>query len=152
MSEHARRGTAYKTFLKMQAQETDDCILWPYSKAKAGYGQVLGQTTHRLSCEMTYGPAPFPKAEAAHSCRNRHCFNPRHLRWATPAENNADKLRDGTHNRGSRQGQSRLTEDDVRLIRYQVAKGTKQSVFVKHFGVDPTTISRVVLRKNWAWL
>lgn len=150
------RRTRYDEFLDMQAQETDDCILWPYAKVPDGYGQVRVNgavwQTHRLSCEIWYGSPPTPHHEVAHSCRNRHCFNPKHLRWATRTENQLDRIADGTHNRGERCGQSKITEDDVRLIRYEVGRGTPQAVFARHFGLATRTVSMIVRRETWAWL
>lgn len=145
--------TKYDEFLEMQAQDTDDCVLWPYSKTHNGYGQVWAggklRRTSRLSCEMAHGGAP-DGHEAAHSCRNRHCFNPRHLRWATRSENASDQIKDGTEVRGQRHGMTKLTEDDVRMIRYQTLhRGTQQAVFVKHFGMSAGAISMIVSRKNW---
>lgn len=148
--------TRYDEFLEMQAQETDECILWPYSQNGDGYGQVraIGRKrhTHRLSCETAHGPALFTGAQAAHSCRNRHCFNPRHLRWATPAENEADKIADGTDNRGWGTPGAKLTEFDVRAIRHYVKCGTKQSVLASHYGVRHQTIYNVVTGRCWAWV
>lgn len=54
---------------------------------------------HRLMCVFVNGDCPPDKNEAAHSCGNRKCVNPAHLRWATYEENGADKIIHGT-NRG----------------------------------------------------
>lgn len=149
--------TRYDEFLAMRQQETDDCILWPHGKSSNGYGQiwVSGQqaSTHRLSCEMAHGAPPTPEhTGAAHSCRNRHCLNPRHLRWATPTENQNDRIKDGTSIRGERHGMAKLTEFDVRAICHYVKCGTQQKVLADHFGVTQTQISRIVHRKSWTHL
>jgi hypothetical protein len=36
-------------FLRMLAQETDDCILWPYAVHGGGYGLVAIDPTHKES-------------------------------------------------------------------------------------------------------
>lgn len=147
----APKGEARRIFLEMQATQTDECVRWPYGKSD-GYGQLHGpRHTHSLSCEISHGPPP-PGAHALHSCRNRDCFNPRHLRWGTPTENQADRIRDHTDNRGTRNGAARLTEFDVRAIRHYVGCGTKQRVLVDHYGVSPMCISQIITGRTWGWL
>lgn len=146
--------TRYDEFLDLQSQETDDCILWPYCKARSGYGQIRAngrtQHTHRLSCEMAHGEPPTPEhTDAAHSCRNRHCLNPRHLRWATRAENMADAIRDGTTTSGEKSSTAKLTEQDVLAIRYYAKQGTKRGVMAQQYGVSHRAISMIVSRDNW---
>lgn len=146
------RRSRYDEFLEMQAQQTNDCILWPYTTSR-GYGRVGihggTQYVHRLSAEAAHGPAPFPDAQAAHSCRNRHCFNPRHLRWATPKENQQDRLRDGTDHNGDRCPTARLAPLDVYMIREMIRQGIPQHMIAGEFSVDPSTVSRIHTKSTW---
>jgi len=99
----------------------DECLLWPYGKNSAGYGRLTlngnKRLVHRMACEHVHGPAPSESHEAAHNCGVRACCNPRHMRWATPRENAADRVLHGTDNRGERHANSKLTEAMVRTIR-----------------------------------
>jgi hypothetical protein len=84
----------------------EDCLLWPYGRDGWGYGRIWidGRThnVHRLACEMEHGLPSDARLEAAHSCGNGHlaCVNRKHVRWATPKENSADKFVHGTMYRG----------------------------------------------------
>jgi hypothetical protein len=134
---------------------SDDCLNWPYVRANYGYGEVAvdgrKRLAHRIVCEVVYGPAPDGKNDAAHSCGNRLCCNPRHLRWATRAENVADTRQHGTISRGERNGHAKLTEADVRFIR--TLKGNLTSTEIaKKFGVSRGSIGKILSGKNWSWL
>lgn len=78
-----------------------ECLLWPFKRVYPnGYGayntRQLATTAHRFVCRLAHGEPPQPKLQAAHSCGNRLCCNPRHLRWATCRENLADRKAHGT--------------------------------------------------------
>lgn len=52
--------------------------------------------------------------------------------------------------RGTDNGRSKLSEDDIRSIRRQYAEGARQVDLAAQFRVAQTLISRIVLRKQWA--
>jgi hypothetical protein len=136
------------------AYDGNECLIWPYARIKAGYAQLGGgKYVHRLACEELYGPPPTPEHEAAHSCGNGHlgCVAKRHLSWKTHAENMADKLIHGTHNRGERQGRSKLTEANVREIR-QLNGIFLDREIAAIFGVSRGTINDIMRRTTWGWL
>ena len=148
------RGEAIKFFNAAIEKRTSECIEWPYTKTK-GYPWVSyegkGWYAHRLACFLIHGEPPSRDHQSAHSCGNNVCINPAHIRWATPKENASDKIIHGTSARGERQGSSKLTEDDVREIRYlegiiSVAK------LAKRFDVGAVQIRRIQKRERWAWL
>lgn len=147
------RTSALETLRGLAAVETDECTLWPLGISN-GYGSVytgdLITTAHHLVCEWTHGPPPAGKPHAAHHCGVRACVNPRHIRWATPKENAADRLIHGTHNRGERCGSNRLTEEQVRRIRS--IRGVSQRRIAEQFGVSEGAVHSIIIRKSWAWL
>lgn len=115
----------YDVFLELVSVDTDECILWPHRTTHDGYA-VIGVGNgrayrsvylSRVACEMRHGPPSEPALQAAHSCRHRNCINPRHLSWKTLKDNVADKLRDGTDNRGVKHWNAKLSEVDVLEIR-----------------------------------
>lgn len=155
-----RPGTAWPEFERLVAIETDECVLWVGSCGDHGYGQIRWSApegarvlhVHSVACERRHGPPPFAKAHAAHSCRNRHCMNYRHLRWATPKENAEDMVRDGTSLRGERSRSAKLTETRVRALRGAWAEGIGAEDLAAEFGVSVRTVYNVANRESWGWL
>lgn len=101
-------------WLKASIQiQTEDCINWPFAKNGNGYGwaHYMGKRigAHRLSLVLKTGIDPVGY-DAAHSCHNRNCVNPNHLRWAGRSENALDRHIDGTM-------KTKISEADVHMIR-----------------------------------
>ena len=151
------KGAAKVFIYKAASYGGDDCLLWPFKPTGFGYGQVLfgGKNirAHRLVCRLVHGEAPSPQHHVAHSCGTPLCVAPKHLRWATRIENEADKLLHGTQARGETHGASKLTEADVRAIRASYSKG-QQTYFTlaTQYGVAWTTISSIINRYSWKWV
>lgn len=134
----------------------NDCIQWPFSKMASGYGQVSFNKkkylVHRLVCELTNGPSPERGMDAAHNCGNANCVNPKHIRWATRADNLADRYTHGTATIGERHGHSKLSETDVLAIRHLIEKGLPMAAIASRYQVTPASIRDIKTGKNWGWL
>lgn len=153
----ARPGEA-RGFAEMAAQYTgDDCLLWPFNRSPNGYGVIwLGDgratTAHRLVLELADGLPPSDGHQAAHApaaCHTRLCVNPHHLRWASPVENWADRRVDNTETIGRRNGQAKLTEEQVRAIRVDPRA---QRLIAADHGVSRALVSFIKNRRMWAHL
>jgi hypothetical protein len=145
-----------RRFIEYAIESTaDTCITWPYGKNTQGYGIVMidgrNNFAHRYVCQVAHGTPPTPIHHAAHGCGNKVCINPKHLRWASNTENQADKLRHGTHSRGEKHGSAKLTEAAVREILSLKGKESQNSI-AKRFGVGKSTIYNIHSRKRWGWL
>ena len=100
---------------------------------------------HRLVL-LTFVGDPDEGMECCHAdgCRtNNHLSN---LRWGTAHANQADRLNHGTSNRGEQNGQSKLCEIDVRLIRSIDGHGTGLADF---FGISPQSVCDIQKRRTW---
>lgn len=132
---------------------TDSCIEWPFTRGSNGYGMIWKNgryvpATHAVM-EAIGKPRPTPQHQIAHKpvvCRNPACINPKHIRWASPAENQADKRTDQTDNRGERHPMSKITADDVRAIR---ADDGLQKDIARRYGIDAGHVSAIRARKAW---
>lgn len=136
----------------------DDCLPWPHKRTPDGYAKMShkdggSQLVHRRVCEATHGPAPTPKHQAAHLCGkgSEGCVAPRHVVWKTQSENMADKLLHGSHSRGERSPNAKLTERQVLEIRNLRGKMQHREIAAL-FGISKHTVRRIIYRKEWAWL
>lgn len=143
--------------MRAVAQDTDQCLPWPYAKDDHGYGIVWrngrSDKAHRVCCELANGPAPTGEPEVAHTCGNGHlgCVNPKHLRWSTRSDNLMDKVLHDTHNRGERHPENKLSLVDVMTIKALRGKEAQRSI-AKRFGISPGHVSEIQTGKTWSWL
>jgi hypothetical protein len=138
-------------------------LIWPFARHEPkrggrGYGKLRGSDggeryAHRVMCELVHGDPPSPTHQAAHNCGQGHlgCVNPHHLRWDTTQGNADDRVIHGTENKGSRNGQAKLTEDDVIAIRKLLGHETQRKI-ANRFGVSRVTVSDIARGRRWGWL
>lgn len=76
------------------AKSDDGCIEWTAATAKSGYGALkLDEkvvTAHRAAFFVEHGR--WPDGAVLHSCDNKKCINPLHLREGSAADNVADMM------------------------------------------------------------
>lgn len=95
---------------------------------------------HRVVCILVRG-LPRGKFDAAHSCGNRRCVSPVHIRWKTRKEN----LNEGCPRQGEA-GPAKLTNEQVLAIR---ADPRPQTVIAKDYGIGQMTVSNIKTRFTW---
>lgn len=106
---------------------------------------------HALVAEAFLGPRP-AGAEVAHGDGNKQNNALTNLRYATPGDNQMDKVLHGTSNRGSKHPLAVLAERDVLEVSRLLDAGTKQRAIAERFGVSRTTVSGIATGRTWAHL
>lgn len=138
--------------------EGEDCLFWPFGRNNEGYGQVYFEkrmvSVHRVICKRINGPSPEGRPFAAHSCGNGHlgCIAPRHLRWTSPKENQADMILHGTSLRGEKSTTAVLKEPQVTDIFSRANSGESTTDLAEEFGVSWSAIYKIKTGQRWGWL
>lgn len=138
-----------KQRLLSKIKKTDNgCWEWQGVTNK-GYGRlnVDGQMvySHRLSFLLFKGEIA-EKMVVCHSCDNPRCINPAHLFLGEQRDNVRDACSKGRHQKGERNGLSKLTNDDVRLI---LGSDLGCRELAKQLGVHHSQVSRIRNGKAW---
>lgn len=94
------------------------------------------------------GPCP-DGLEVRHLDGKKHNNKLSNLIYGTQSQNEADKVRHGTSNRGERHGMARLTETDVLLIRRSTLSNAQ---IADRFSVSEGAVRLIKARKRWGWL
>lgn len=71
------------------------------------------------------------------------------LCWGTREENIEDSRRHGTFIQGSKHGNSKLTEEQVKDIRKEIAEGIAYPIIAEYYGVTRHCISNIASGRRW---
>jgi hypothetical protein len=139
----------------------DECWEWTAGLSKTGYGLIHyknvegkfsgGDKAHRFSFELHNERAIETGKHILHSCDNRKCVNPHHLREGTNAENMKDMVdrKRSPNNLGFKNPNVSLTDEQVLEIRERWgAGGITQQKLADEYKVNQTQISKIVLRQQ----
>ncbi len=116
-------------------------------------GKQRPYRVHRLVGEAFFGPRP-QGMDTLHGPEGRLVNTIKNLRYGTRAENEQDKIRDGTFRHGGghtgeESSHHKLTWVIVREIRRRHAAGERNSDLAREFGTSSTTIYCIVRNKQW---
>jgi hypothetical protein len=136
------------------------CHIWTGGLTKQdGYGKFcirekgnrnnnVGFKAHRLIYELTKGP--LNGLHVLHTCDNKKCVNPDHLRLGTHQDNMRDMVQKKRHIFGLKSSFAKLTPDDVREIRrlYNLEQFSTRALG-KLYNVDGKHINNIVRYRKW---
>ena len=173
---HKIAGSKWKTRGGVVPYRADGfCIFYPgwengrFCHGKPRYPTIRfdgkQQLASRLILSWKIG-RPLRQGElACHSCDTPACVNPDHLFLGDKQVNHADMVAKGRqrkvsgpawheyhtdHARGSRNGNTTLTEADVLRIRERCAAGESQRIVGIDYGLTQANVSYIALGRTWA--
>lgn len=137
-------------------QKGNGCWLWTASKMNSGYGQFGMNGTmrqaHRVSYELHHGQVPKGML-VLHSCDNKQCVNPSHLRAGTKSENLKEAYERNRRARPNFSGENNprasITVADALHMRQLRLDGMSVTAIAKQFGVKRSLASDVVNGRSW---
>jgi hypothetical protein len=152
----ARTEEEFRIHFDTKIDKTSDasgCWLWTGCKNVYGYGEIKWKGklmgAHKVSFLLSDRtiPANYDICHSEHCVGKRHCVNPAHLSAKSRAENMADKIRDGTDDRGEKSSLAKLTEIQVLEIRGRSTEN--QCKLAEEFGISNGTINHIIRRRRW---
>ena len=141
---------------KVKKGNEDECWEWTASTAGKGYGQIKPPTgygcvnlyAHRVAYLLLVGAIP-DGLEVCHHCDNPRCCNTKHLFAGTRAANATDMAIKMRSTWGERSGTAKLTEEQIREIRRDLADGVAQTVIAEYYGISQIQVSRINRGLQW---
>lgn len=118
----------------------------PYGQFAIGHGRRY--RAHRVAWVLFVGTIPVG-AQVLHECDNARCVNPKHLFLGDRTVNMRDMVRKNRSPHGLRNGSVKLTEEQVRAIRFD---GRPQRDIARYYGVAQSTVSGIKTGAKWRHL
>lgn len=147
-----KRMTPHERFLSKVAKDDSGCWLWCGTFLKDGYGNFnvnrKSVSAHRFSYQHYKGTIP-EGSLVRHTCDVPKCCNPEHLILGTPGDNYHDAKTKGRHSHGSKHGNSKYTETEIRKVKILLSKGKTTAEVKALTGVSSHVIYDVRIGKTW---
>jgi len=139
------KSDVYARFLAKVMKMESGCHEWTSVINRGGYGKFHFEgrqdVAHRVAYRLFVGDPG--KLAVLHKCDNRKCVNPDHLFVGTGADNVKDM-----DSKGRRGTKSKLTDANVAEIKRLISERYSQQEVAEQFGINQTTVSRIVLGKT----
>ncbi len=138
----------------IQFEQMSGCWLWERAMFRDGYGKVdyEGKQARATRASYMHFVGPIPDGHfVLHKCDTPLCVRPDHLFTGTQKQNIADMFAKGRQHdrRGEKQGQSKLTEAQVREIKSLKGK-VGPTELGRRYGVNHSAICAIYAGKTWS--
>jgi hypothetical protein len=132
----------------VQRGADDECWPWQGDTDRAGYGIFVWherrRRAHEMALSFTTGEVRLERLETCHSCDNPPCCNPAHLRFDTRQSNVDECIA-----RGRARKATKITPEDVVLMRERRAAGARQTDLAAQFGLTDGSVSMIIRGIRW---
>ena len=131
------------------------CWEWTAYKDRDGYGRFSldgkRRMAHRVALMLEGIDIPSGMC-VCHTCDNPSCVRPDHLFIGTHQDNVTDMMQKGRQVvvRGDELPHSKLTEEDIPLIREYLRYGCNHKYIASLFGVSRPTIGLINIGHTWS--
>lgn len=137
-------------------KKSNGCVEYSGTIESTGYGSLRFKgkryKAHRAAYIAHKGQIP-KGLQVNHTCDNKKCINPDHLWVGTQKENMDDMKNKGRDNRigrkGSKSHMTKLTEDDVQLIRGKFINGASRAELSKEYKLSKTALRNILANESW---
>lgn len=153
---------ARKFWKLVSVRGSDECWPWIGYCEPKGYGKFMPTRlvctrTHRFAYALKNGVTGMNGFEVMHTCDNRPCCNPKHLKLGTQLDNIRDAVSKGRMRpvHGSKHRSAKLTESDVEqlIIKFRGVTEKERSLEIKktstRFGVRTESINAALRGSTW---
>ena len=132
--------------------DPESCWSWQGTRDRDGYGVFKylnkNRRAHRVVYGLTHGGEQ-PRV-VMHTCDNPACCNPDHLRGGSQSQNMQDKVRKDRQARGSKNGRAKLTEREVRGIKWVLFwNNSSYAEIARRYKVSKSVIRDINRKKTW---
>jgi len=121
---------------------------YPLLKSGSGGKEFKETRGNRISWLLYVGEIPEGKY-LCHNCDNPLCTNPDHLFLASAKQNSEDMVKKGRGNKGSKHGNSKLTEELVKEIRVKFRDGVMIKRIMEDYKISRQTSHDIKYGNTW---
>ena len=134
----------------IRADNPNSCWGWT-GPLRGGYGLVGKISAHRFSFQLHRHIIPNGMS-VLHSCDNKTCANPRHLRVGTQLDNMRDRSARGRAPCGENNNMTKLTPQQVLRIRELCKANVRHKKVAAMFNIYHSTVAKIARRETWKHL